>query len=72
VSIFILLSKKKIMLFNTVNENCMCVEFEIGLGTTREPEKRNSYGSNLKKASLKAKSIQFLFVKCPYLRLRRQ
>jgi len=50
----------------------MGVEFEIGLGTTREPEKRNSYGSKLKKASLKEKSIQFLFVKCPYSRLRRQ
>jgi hypothetical protein len=48
------------MLFNTVNENCMGVEFEIGLGTTGEPKKRNNYGRKLKKASLKAKSIVFV------------
>jgi hypothetical protein len=55
------------MLFHTVDKNCMGVEFEIGLGTTREPKKRNRRGSKLKKAFLKAKSIQFLFVKCPIL-----
>ena len=70
MGIFILLNKGKKMLFHTVDEDCMGIEFEIGLRTTGEPKKRNSCGSKLKKAFLKAKSIQFLFVKCPYSRLR--
>jgi len=58
----ILLCKKKEMLFHAVDEKCMGVEFEIGLGTTREPKKRNSCCTKLKNTFLKAKSVQFLVV----------
>lgn len=54
MSNFIPLYKKKKILFDTVEENCMGVEFQIGLETTREPKKRNSPRSKLKKAFLKA------------------
>jgi hypothetical protein len=34
------------MLFRTVDENCMGFEFEIGLGTTREPKKEMAVVAN--------------------------
>jgi hypothetical protein len=34
------------MLFHTVDENCMGVEFEIGLGTTRESKKEMAVVEN--------------------------
>jgi hypothetical protein len=34
------------MLFHTVDENCLGVEFEIGLGTTREPKKEIAVEAN--------------------------
>jgi len=34
------------MLFQAVDENCMGVEFEIGLGTTREPKEEIAVVAN--------------------------
>jgi hypothetical protein len=36
----------KKVLSHTVDENCMVVEFEIGLGTTPEPKKEISVVAN--------------------------
>jgi hypothetical protein len=46
MSVFILLSKEKKMLFHTLDENCMDVECEIGLEATGEPKKEIAVVAN--------------------------